>query len=34
MPVDAIVMSAVVPVIFFAFAGVLAWADHQSRLGV
>ena len=31
MPFDAMVMSAAVLVIFFVFAGVLAWADYQSR---
>jgi hypothetical protein len=31
MPFDAVVMRAVVLVIFFVFAGVLAWADYQSR---
>ena len=31
MPFDAVVMSAVVLVTFFVFAGVLAWADYQSR---
>jgi len=31
MPFDAVVMSAVVLVMFFVFAGVLAWADDQSR---
>jgi hypothetical protein len=28
---DAMVMSAVVLVIFFVFAGVVAWADYQTR---
>ena len=32
MPFDAMVMSAAVLVIFFVFAGVLAWVDYQSRL--
>ena len=31
MPFAAMVMSAVVLVIFFVFAGVVAWADYQTR---
>jgi cbb3-type cytochrome oxidase subunit 3 len=31
MPFDAMVTSAVVLVIFIVFAGVIAWADHQTR---
>ena len=31
MPFGAMVMSALVLVIFFVFAGVIAWADYQTR---
>jgi len=31
MPFDTMVMSAAVLVIFFVFAGGLAWVDYQSR---
>jgi len=31
MPFDSMVMSAVVLVIFIVFAGVIAWADYQTR---
>jgi hypothetical protein len=31
MPLDAIVVSGGVLVVFFIFAGVLAWADRQTR---
>jgi hypothetical protein len=31
MPFDAMLMSAVVLVIFIVFAGVIAWADKQTR---
>jgi hypothetical protein len=31
MPFDAMVMSALVLVIFFVLAGVIAWADYQTR---
>jgi hypothetical protein len=31
MPFDAAVMGTVVLVIFVVFAGVIAWADYQTR---
>lgn len=31
MPFDSIVVSVVVLVIFVVFAGVIAWADYQTR---
>ena len=31
MPFDAMVMSVLVLVIFFVLAGVIAWADYQTR---
>jgi hypothetical protein len=31
MPFDAMVMSAVVLIIFLAFVAALAWGDYQTR---
>jgi len=31
MPFDAMLMSATVVAVFLLFAGVLAWADYQTR---
>jgi len=31
MPIDSILVSAMVVTIFAIFAGVLAWGEHQSR---
>lgn len=33
MPADALLVSVVVVAIFVVFAGVLAWADHQTSAG-
>ena len=31
MPIDALVLSIAVTAVFIGFAGVLAWADRQTR---
>jgi len=33
MPFDAMLMSATVVAVFLLFAGVVAWADYQTRPG-